>query len=241
VINLKKVLLTALATTAVLGLAAVPAHADEISKETTDLGIKFDTDGENKPGEGPFKDNLAIAWAPSKMDFGSQKATGNIATYNNTITKPQYLVVNDDRKSANDELSGWKVTATLSNFTTGKEGEKNLAAKLTFKLGDVQKYDIGEIVPGTDDYAPAPLDDKSLTTFTPDDSIELGDKNQSKDVSLEANGTSSAAILAKNTTNKLNGGFATEIKDTKLVVTTDKESAGKSYKATLAWSLDNTY
>ena len=240
-INLKKVLLTALATTAVLGLAAVPAHADEISKETTDLGIKFDTDGENKPGEGPFKDNLAIAWAPSKMDFGSQKATGNIATYNNTITKPQYLVVNDDRKSANDELSGWKVTATLSNFTTGKEGEKNLAAKLTFKLGDVQKYDIGEIVPGTDDYAPAPLDDKSLTTFTPDDSIELGDKNQSKDVSLEANGTSSAAILAKNTTNKLNGGFATQITDTKLVVTTDKESAGKSYKATLAWSLDNTY
>lgn len=239
-INLKKVLLTALATTAALALASVPANAEEVSKETTDLGIRFETDGPNKPGEGPFKDNLAIAWAPSKMDFGSQKATGNIATYNNTVTDPQYLVVNDDRKTEDGTLSAWKVNATLSNFTTGNAEDKNLAAKLTFTLGDVQKYNIGEDVdPVTNDFNPAPLDDKSLTAFTPDASIELG--NKSKDVSLEANGTSSAAILAKNTANKLNGGFATEIKDTKLVVTTDKDSAGKAYKATLSWSLDNTY
>lgn len=239
-INLKKVLLTALATTAVLGLAAVPAHADEVSKETTDLGIKFDTDGPNKPGEGPFRDNLAIAWAPSKMDFGNQKATGNIATYKNTVTDPQYLVVNDDRKTANDQLSPWKVSASLSKLTT-EDPTDELAAKLTFNLNKVEKYDIGEIVKGTDDYAPAPLDGESLSEFAGDDSIELGDKNQSNAVSLEADGTSSAAILAKNTTNNLKGGFATKITDTKLIVTTTKAAAGKSYKATLAWSLDNTY
>lgn len=239
-INLKKVLLTAFVTTAALGLAAVPVSAKEVSKETTDLGISFETDGANKPGEGPFKDNLAIVWTPSRMDFGTQKATGNIATYNNTVTDPQYLVVNDDRKTEDGTFSAWKVNATLSNFTTGKAGDDNLAAKLTFTLGEVKKYDIGEdIDPATNDFKPAPLDNTSLTTFTPDDSIELG--NKSKDVSLEANGTSSAAILAKNTTNKLNGGFATEIQNTKLVVTTDEKSAGKSYKATLSWSLEDTY
>lgn len=243
---MKKVLLSTVLASTALVLLAVPASADEpavVSSETTDLGIRFETDGPNKPGEGPFKDNLAIAFVPSKFDFGSQKATGNIATYNNTVEGKQYFIVNEDRKAETEggDLSAWNAKATLSAFSTGDAADDALNAKLTFNLGAVQKYNIGDKVdPTTNDFIPQdPSVAGALETLPKDDSIVLGGTDSK--VTLEAGGTTSTPILGKNKANKSTGGFATEISNTKLVVATDKKSAGKAYKATLSWSLENTY
>ncbi|EOL50919.1 WxL domain-containing protein [Enterococcus caccae] len=230
---MKKILFTTLLASSALLIFAKPANAEEVGNEQTDLGIRFDTDGPNKPGQGPFKDNLALVWTPSKFDFGRQAATANIATYSNTVAGDQYIVVNDDRQEA--ETSGWKVTAKLSKLVSSDSSATELPSKLTFTLGDAQSYGIGEVDPDTNDFLPNPIEG-NLGKLADSNNITV-----SKSVTLEAGNTTSTNIIAKTKADAVKGGFATKLSDTKLTVTKGTGAAGKAFNASVNWSLDNTY
>lgn len=238
---MKKILFTTLLASSALLIFAKPANAEEIGNEQTDLGISFDTDGPVKPGEGPFKDNLALVWTPSKFDFGRQSATANIATYSNTVAGDQYVVVNDDRKgtateeNGEEKTSAWKVTATLSKLVSKDSSATELPSKLTFTLGNPQSYDIGEIDPDTNDFLPNPIEG-NLGTLANPNNIVVG-----RNVTLEAGNTTGTNIIAKTQEDSVKGGFATKLSDTKLTVTTGTGAAGKAFKGSVNWSLDNTY
>lgn len=238
---MKKILFTTLLASSALLIFAKPANAEEVGNEQTDLGISFDTDGPVKPGEGPFKDNLALVWTPSKFDFGRQSATANIATYSNTVAGDQYVVVNDDRKgtateeNGEEKTSAWKVTATLSKLVSKDSSATELPSKLTFTLGNPQSYDIGEIDPDTNDFLPNPIEG-NLGTLANPNNIVVG-----RNVTLEAGNTTGTNIIAKTQEDSVKGGFATKLSDTKLTVTTGTGAAGKAFKGSVNWSLDNTY
>ncbi|WP_430602050.1 hypothetical protein IGJ02_002259 [Enterococcus sp. DIV0724b] len=243
---MKKILFTTLLASSALLIFAKPANAEEVGSEQTDLGIRFDTDGPVKPGPGPFKDNLALVWTPSKFDFGRQSATANIATYSNTVAGDQYVVVNDDRKGTVAETpeeggtraettSAWKVTASMSKLVSKDSSATELPSKLTFSLGDPQAYDIGEVDPDTNDYLPNPVEG-NLSALTDPSNIVIG-----KNVTLEAGNTTGTNIIAKTQADTVKGGFATKLTDTKLTVTTGTGAAGKAFKGSVNWSLDNTY
>lgn len=237
---MKKLLALTLVSATVLGLTALPANAAEVDKDTSDLGIQFDTDGPVKPGPDPYKDNLALVWTPTKFDFGKQKAVGNSATYSNTVQGDQYVVVNDDRKGEKDDqgvvtTSGWKVTATLSNLVSTDTAATNLPASLTFGLDAPQAYDIGEVDPDTNDFLPNQIDG-NLSALAEPNNIVIG-----QNVVLEAGSTSALEILGKTKTDTMKDGFATKLKDTKLVVTSSTGAEGKKFKGAVTWSLDNTY
>lgn len=233
---MKRVVLTALLASSALLIFAKPANAEEVGSEQTDLGIRFDTDGPVKPGPGPFKDNLALVWTPSKFDFGRQVATANIATYSNTVAGDQYIVVNDDRTAGKDgNTSAWKVNAKLSKVVSTDSSATELPSKLQFNLEDAQSYDIGEVDPDTNDYTPNPVDG-NLGTLAADNDISV-----TKNVTLEAGQTTATNIIGKTKANAVKDGFATKLSDTKLVVTTGTGAAGKTFKGTVTWSLDNTY
>ncbi|WP_207695807.1 hypothetical protein DOK67_0001479 [Enterococcus sp. DIV0212c] len=240
---MKKILFTTLLASSALLIFAKPANAEEVGSEQTDLGIRFDTDGPNKPGEGPFKDNLALAWVPSKFDFGRQAATANIATYSNTVVGDQYIVVNDDRKGTETggedakvvTTSAWKVSAKLSKLVSKDSSATELPSKLTFTLGDAQSYNIGKVDPDTNDFLPNPIEG-NLGTLADPNNITV-----SKNVTLEAGNTTATNIIAKTQAGAVKGGFATKLSDTKLTVTTGTGAAGKAFKGSVNWSLDNTY
>ncbi|MBO0474047.1 hypothetical protein IGL98_000617 [Enterococcus sp. DIV0840] len=240
---MKKILFTTLLASSALLIFAKPADAVEVGNEQTDLGIRFDTDGPVKPGPGPFKDNLALVWTPSKFDFGRQAATANIATYSNTVAGDQYIVVNDDRQGTETggegtravTTSAWKVSAKLSKLVSKDSSATELPSKLTFTLGDAQSYDIGEVDPDTNDFLPNPIEG-NLGTLADPNNITV-----SKNVTLEAGNTTGTNIIAKTQADAVKGGFATKLSDTKLTVTTGTGAAGKAFKGSVNWSLDNTY
>ncbi|EOT62044.1 hypothetical protein I583_01044 [Enterococcus haemoperoxidus ATCC BAA-382] len=240
---MKKILFTTLLASSALLIFAKSADAVEIGNEQSDLGIRFDTDGPVKPGPGPFKDNLALVWTPSKFDFGRQAATANIATYSNTVAGDQYVVVNDDRQGTETgegstravTTSAWKVTAKLSKLISTDSSPTELPSKLTFTLGAPQSYNIGEIDPDTNDFLPNPIEG-NLGTLADPNNIVVG-----KDVTLEAGNTTATNIIAKTQANAVKGGFATKFTNTKLTVTTGTGAAGKAFKGSVNWSLDNTY
>ncbi|MGX7244556.1 WxL domain-containing protein [Enterococcus quebecensis] len=241
---MKKILFTTLLASSALLIFAKPANAEELGKEQTDLGIRFDTDGPVKPGSGPFKDNLALVWTPSKFDFGRQSATANIATYSNTTVGDQYIVVNDDRQTTEaggeetkaSTTSAWKVTASLSKLVSKDDSATELPSKLTFTLGDPQSYDIGEVDPDINDFSPNVPSQDNLGQLEDPNNIVVG-----KSVTLEAGNTTATNIIAKTKADSVKGGFATKLSDTKLTVTTGTGAAGKAFKGSVTWSLDNTY
>lgn len=235
---MKKLVLTTLLASSALMIFAKPANAEEVSKDSTDVGIRFETDGPVKPGPGPYKDNLALIWTPSAFDFGKQKATANIATFSNTVVGDQYLVVNDDRAlegETDGTTSAWKLTATMSELVSKDTTKAELPAKLTFSLGDIESYDIGDVDEETNDYYPNPVEGNLGKLAENSDTIV------SKSVSLEAGNTTAVALMGKTKANAVKDGFATKLSDTKLVVTSGKDAAGKNFKGTVNWSLDNTY
>ncbi|OTN83837.1 hypothetical protein A5819_003656 [Enterococcus sp. 7E2_DIV0204] len=240
---MKKILFTTLLASSALLIFAKPANAEEVGSMESDLGIRFDTDGPVQPGPGPFKDNLALVWTPSKFDFGRQAATANIATYSNTVAGDQYIVVNDDRQGTETgeegakvvTTSAWKVTASLSKLVSKDSSATELPSKLTFTLGDAQSYNIGEVDPDTNDFLPNPIEG-NLGTLADPNNITVN-----KNVTLEAGNTTGTNIIAKTKADAVKGGFATKLSDTKLTVTTGTGAAGKAFKGSVNWSLDNTY
>lgn len=242
---MKKLVLTTLLASSALMIFAKPANAEEVSKDSTDVGIRFETDGPVKPGPGPYKDNLALIWTPSTFDFGKQKATANIATFSNTVAGDQYLVVNDDRalegetvdpeSRAGGTTSAWKLTATMSELVSKDTTKAELPAKLTFSLGDIEGYDIGDVDEETNDYYPNPVEGNLIKLAENSDTIV------NKSVSLEAGNTTAVELMGKTKANAVKDGFATKLSDTKLVVTSGADAAGKNFKGTVNWSLDNTY
>ncbi|MGX7150074.1 WxL domain-containing protein [Enterococcus ureasiticus] len=237
---MKKLFVLTLISATTLGFATIPASAAEVDKDTSDLGIQFDTDGPVKPGPGPYKDNLALVWTPSKFDFGKQKAVGNSSTYNNTVQGDQFIVVNDDRAGeTNDQgvttTSSWKVTATLSKLLSTDSSTTELPAKLTFGLDSPQAYNIGEVDAETNDFTPNPIEG-NLSTLIDPNNIVVG-----KNVVLEAGNTSAVEMLGKTKADTMKDGFATKLTDTKLVVTSSTGAEGKKFKGAVTWSLDNTY
>lgn len=232
---MKKLVLTSLLASSALVIFGQTVNAAEVGKDETDLGIRFETDGPVKPTPGPFKDNLALVFTPSKFDFGKQTATANIATYSNKVDGDQYVVVNDDRQTPG-ATSAWQVNAKLSKLTSKDNSSTELPAKLTFTLDDPKAYDIGtDIDEDTNDYIPNPIE-TSLKALEEGHKIVTG-----KSVVLEAGNTTGTSILAKTEADEVKGGFATKLKDTKLVVTSGEGASGKSFEAKVNWSLDNTY
>lgn len=234
---MKKIVITTVVASAVILAFAKPVHAEEVGVDKSDVGVSFDTDGPVKPGPGPYKDNLALVWTPSKFTFGQQKATAGIATYNNTVVGDQYLVVNDDRQE--ETTSAWKTTATLSKMVSTDSTATELPAKLTFTLGAAEAYDIGTTIdPDTNDYVANPITG-NLSALT-SGNIVLGNSG-SKNITLEAGNTTAQKIIGKSASDKVKGGFATKLSQTRLVVTTGTGAAGKNFKGNVTWSLDNTY
>ena len=232
---MKKLIIATLSTASSLMLFAQPINAEVVDSDTSDVGIRFNIDGPEKPGPGPYKDNLTLVWTPSKFDFGKQEPQANIATYSNKVANKQYLVVNDDRDTG-EESSAWKITATLSELkaTTDKD---TLSAKLTFGLSSPQAYAIGEVDEDTNDYLPN-HPEGNLSALPEANNIEIANN-----VVLEAGSTSAVNILSKTKADKYKGGIATTVDNAKLVVVDSKGSAasGKSFKGTVTWNLDNTY
>lgn len=230
--------MTTLLASSVLMMVDKPANAEVVSNDSSEVGIRFDTDGPNKPSPGPYKDNLALVWTPSQFDFGKQKATANIATFSNTVIGDQYLVVNDDRDvegETDGTTSAWKLTAAMSELVSKDTSGAELPANLTFSLGDIQSYDIGDVDEETNDYYPNPVEG-NLGELAAN-----SDTRVNKTVSLEAGNTTAVELMGKTQANAITGGFATKLSNIKLVVTTGVNAAGKNFKGQVNWSLDNTY
>lgn len=233
---MKKFMIMGLLSVSTLAMFASTADA-QTKEDKTDVGVSFKSDGANDNGENkPFKNNLSLVWKPTAFTFGEQKAVGGVATYNNTIKDNQYLIVNDDRTDATAG-SQWLLSAKLSDMVASDETK--LTSNITFNLGDAQKYTIGTAIdPDTNDYIPAVPDASSLSSLDSTAGITIGD-NQVKAVSLEAGATAPVALMSKKTKNTVTGGVATQISDTKLVVKDSKNAAGKSFKGSVTWTLDD--
>lgn len=244
---MNKLALTTIIVGAALAISAKPAYAAEIEGQDSEVGIRFDTNGPVQPGPGPYKDNLSMAWTPSKFNFGKQEAVAKIATYNNMTPGEQYIVVNDDREGAPEDEGGktkaetktktsaWKVTAKMSKLVSKDNSTTELPAKLMFSLDKAQAYDIGDVDPDTNDYLPNVIEG-NLSPLPDPNNIEVG-----TDISLEAGNTTGTKIIAKTKEDTMQGGFATKLSKVKLVVTSSEKAAGKAFKGSVTWSLDNTY
>jgi hypothetical protein len=235
---MKKALTITLFSAAALTLFAAPASAETNNKvQETEVGISFKDNGTDI-GEGPFKDNLAIVFKPGAFQFGQQATVGSLATYSNTVTEEQYLVINDDRP---DTKTVWEVTAQMSALKN-KAGDKDLASKLTFNLDAAKAYRIADTDASlvNNDYVPnRPEKAGVLTDLDPSAGITLGDGTSSA-VELVAGGDP-AVIMAKKGTNEFKNGVATLVKDTKLVVTDSKkiDAAGNTFTGKVTWTLND--
>ncbi|WP_086314565.1 hypothetical protein A5821_002147 [Enterococcus sp. 7F3_DIV0205] len=237
----KQLVMISLLSAAAVTMFATSADAKTFD-DKTDVGVQFKSDDPTIPGENkPYKDNLSLIWKPNSFEFGQQKAVAGIATFNNTITGDQYLVVNDDRPT--ETTGAWKLTAKMSKLVSDATDTKGLeGAKLTYTLDAAQSYDIGQVDPSTNDFTPKnPADDKTvLGTLDPNAAIQLGD-GTSTDMTLEAGSTTGKEVIAKTAANKVKGGVATKVTNVKLVVTDTKgaKAAGKSFSGSVTWTLDD--
>lgn len=243
----KQLAIVSLLSVAAVSMLATSANAAEVSNETTEVGVEFKSSDGTEIGKGPFKDNLALVFKPSTFQFGKQEATAGIATFQNTIKKPQYLVVNDDRPldPTENNLSKWTLTSQLSEITTGTE-TTGLNAKLTYTLGTATEYKIGDNMNATgDDYLPNnpeknPTDALGGPLNLGTEKLQLGDGTSST-VSLEAGAASTTDVIAKTEATTKKVGVASKVENVKLVVTNAERSgaAGKTYAGTVTWSLDD--
>ncbi|MGX7151274.1 WxL domain-containing protein [Enterococcus ureasiticus] len=245
----KQLAIVSLLSVAAVSMLATSANAAEVSNETTDAEISFNTGKGTDPGKGPFKDNLSLVFKPSTFQFGKQDATAGISTFYNTVTDPkkQYLVVNDDRPldPTTKNLSKWTLTAKLSAMTTGTEKE-GLNAKLSYTLGAATEYKIGEtMTTNGDDYIPNDPETNSTEALggplnVGTEKLKFGDGTSST-VTLEAGASSTTDVIAKTDVTTKKVGVASKVDNVKLIVTNAEKSgaAGKTYKGTVTWSLDD--
>ncbi|WP_348921151.1 hypothetical protein [Enterococcus rotai] len=234
----KQLVLVSLLSAATVTMFATSADAKTFD-DKSEVGVQFKSDDPTVPGENkPYKDNLSLVWKPNSFEFGQQKAVAGIATFNNTVTGDQYLVVNDDRPT--ESTGAWTLSAKMSDLVS--DATKLSGAKLTYTLEDAQSYDIGAVDPSTNDFTPSnPAEDKTvLGTLDPNAAITLGD-NGSKNISLDAGSTTGKNIIAKTTANDVKGGVASKVTNVKLVVTDTKgaQAAGKSFTGSVTWTLDD--
>ncbi|WP_207694465.1 hypothetical protein DOK67_0001070 [Enterococcus sp. DIV0212c] len=236
---MKKTIMISLLSTAAMMMFATSADAKSFD-DNTDVGVSFKSDEPTTPGDNkPYKDNLSLVWKPSSFEFGQQKAVGGVATFNNTVEGKQYLVVNDDR--GDETLSTWDLKAKFSEMKSA-DGKTKLTSKLVYGLGDLQSYDIGTTIdPETNDFiAPNPATDEgasSLGTLPSDSKVVLGGNT----MTLEAGSTTATTVMNKTEATKTKGGYATLIKDVKLVATDAKKNlaSGKSFTGQVTWTLDD--
>lgn len=224
-------------------------NVDSATQMNTDASIGFYSD--NKPGPGPFQDNLALAYVPAAFNFGNHNITGvkGALTYQQvTPAKTQYLAVSDDRA----EKANWNVSATLDQFTStttpadGSAAPTLASAELSMDLGKAQEYNINIADSDAGKAAsPAPTAAGAVTDFASGDlkgTYALGKGNST--VTLTANGTSSVEVLSYTkgaTADKKTLAVATAISNVKLKVKdVDKVSADQSYKSTVRWNLSDT-
>lgn len=247
---MNKKLLAGLLTTATLGSllvatnvdAAKSTEADNNEHMSTDAGIAFfDT---NKPGPGPFENNLALAWAPVSFNFGNNDVTGikGNVTYNQVIdaSKKQYVAVSDDR-TAEDKLKGWKLEAELDAFENVADETDTLAqAKLTFDLATPEKYNIDVKTSDKYGYAyPNVADDTSREAF---DTTTAAYYKLTTPVSLTAADGLPQEVLSFNTDQSISNtlGVASQVSNVKLKVLDHTNVANKKYASTVHWRLSVT-
>lgn len=246
--TMKNTLLYGLASTALLGALAVAVptvHAEDSSNHmTTDAGINFYD--QNKPGPGPFYDNLALAYVPTRFDFGSHeidpsnKNSNYSATYKQIIANDasQYVAVSDDRQSSNK--TSWALKADLDDFSDTKNATTKLEnAELTFKTGAPQKYNI--------DIEASDKAGLALPNITDDGAIEgLGDTEKGyysvapSNVKLVA-GTGNSADVLKFTSPEQNVAetlaVASQVSNVQLKVLDHTNANNNRFTSTVHWRL----
>ncbi|MGM0218747.1 WxL domain-containing protein [Enterococcus sp. AZ126] len=239
----KGLLATLLVSTGVLSLGLVPTNAH--AADQTDLEITIKKDGGNNEGEKPLQGDLAIAWIPASMNFGEQKNTGKgagvVSLYEDTLNKPTFLAVSDDRDPNAGDLGKWRTVVKLSDFTvagsTEANAEKLADAQLEFTTDGVKNYKLEK-------------DDEDNIIGAPDPSTAgVLENHVGNDIATVAKGTvikvaaggEAVPVLAKAAPNKEKGAYATEIQNRKLRVALPQGQAGKTFSAKLTWSLEDTF
>lgn len=248
---MKKVLATLLfAATALTigGQAFAEENAADLKRSgKTDVGVSFETDASNKPGDGPFKDNLTLTWMPSSFEFGTQKASGtsNKATYTPKATDQQYLVVNDDRQAEADKKKAFAVTAELSQFVSTKDNTKILDADVILTMEDPKKYTMGEapitLPNGSVDIDPAYPDANSLAEdATLKGSLEYPELVDTKHVYTISSGAKATPVqLFSKKADADVTGIAHRIEKADLVVygAETNKAAGHTFTGQITWTL----
>lgn len=249
VVGCAAIALSAVTVATTSASAEEASNVDSATQMTTDASIGFYSD--NKPGPGPFQDNLALAYVPAAFNFGNHNITGvkGALTYQQvTPAKQQYLAVSDDRA----DKANWNVSATLDQFTstttpTDGTGAPTLKdAQLSLDLGKAQEYHINIADSDAGKAAsPAPTAANAVTDFVAGDlkgEYTLGKGNST--ITLNADGASSVEVLsyAKGATaDKKTLAVATAISNVKLKVKgLENIGSDQSYKSTVHWNLSDT-
>ena len=238
----KGLLATLLVSAGVLSLGLVPTNAH--AADETDLRITIDPDGGSKPGETPLQDNLAIAWIPANMNFGSNANTGDgkgaVQVFKDTLNKPTYLAVSDDRNvKSGEKLAKWRTVVELSDFAvngSAEEADKLANAQLEFNTGAVKDYKLEKDDEGNITSAPDPSTDGVLAEHSGTDIMV-----STKGVKVVAGSKTTVPVLTKAQPNDAKGAYATEISDRQLRVALPQSQAGKTFTAKLTWSLEDTF
>ena len=217
----KRIFAGLLASATVLGVfvAGGTALAAEKDSHDTEVGIGFSA---HTPP--PGTDPLTILWAPINFDFGTTNTVNTAAaTFNETSAANRYVVVEDDRVESNADK--WELTAKLSDM---KDGTVQLTgATLSFDAVKKAYMGTGAEAPEETGMIAAPT---ALHTATVTASQTLAQSATAVKVMEDDGGGTSS----------YKGTTAVEMSNIKMNVPGDAAQAGKQYKGTLTWSLDDT-
>ena len=208
-----------LASATVLGVfvAGGTALAAEKDSHDTEVGIGFSA--HTVP---PGTDPLTILWAPINFDFGTTNTVNTAAaTFNETSAANRYVVVEDDRVETNADK--WELTAKLSDM---KDGTVQLTGA-TLSFDAVKKAYTGTAAPEAPGSIIAPT---ALHTATVPATQTLAQSATAVKVMEDDGGGTSS----------YKGTTAVEMSNIKMNVPGNAAQAGKQYKGTLTWSLDDT-
>ena len=241
----KQILSTILLSGLVLAVGAVNASAADAivennvvksEKTFSDVEVKLVEEDGNKPGEGPFLNNLAIAWVPKLYSFSGSTTDNELILENTNAAKEQQAVtVNDDRQ----DKTKWTLSAQLSKLETA--GGEALSSKMVIKTdGTLKRYDIG------DKYFDAAnnrwdLEHKQIDHSALDDDSGLYDLKQNFD--LPADGQTTVTVIEKTAAEDPTGdnknGVTAYVGDASLVMAAGSAKTEKKgdYTGKLVWTV----
>lgn len=234
----KNILSVVLLSGLVLSVSATKSlaaeQADGSSQETSKVEVKLTEDKGHDVGTGPFKDKLAIVHKPTMFKFEGNATTGSLKLANkHQYADKQFISVNDDRKSADDDTtlvsSDWALTGKLDGL---KAGSTPLTANMVFTPGELKQYNIGDLEDknGVYDYAPAPINPDA-------DKVTDAKYNLSKNFTLPADDTEVQFLTSSGTDVTDPTGVFTNLGNVELLVATGNAQTAGDYTGTITWTL----